>query len=449
MVKKKRRLKKKVKIFLYLLLLFLVVGGVLLIFLGFNRKVINESDNGNVSEIKKVDTDLLISEIVGYDIGVEKAFLEAIYADYGVDVLVELNEILENNQYDDNIWHELTGNSLLVLNDTYNGIVGNSDNISIAKSVNNTVSFVGDVSLADDWYIIPKYEERGKGVYGILSEEVVSIMKESDVMVANNEFTISNRGSKMANKYYTFRASPERISIYEEMGVDLVTLANNHIFDYGEDAFLDALDYLKEYDMPYIGAGRNLDEASKPYYFVVNGYKVAFVNATRAEKFILTPGAGESTPGVFRCYDPTNFINTISEVKKNSDYVVALVHWGREDSTVLEDVQVETSKLYIEAGADLIVGTHAHTLQGIDFYNGKAIIYNLGDFIFNHETKDTAIFQLKINDDGSFEYYFIPCRQDNMYTYLLEDDEKLKVINNIRNLSNNITLEDSGKFYSE
>ena len=221
------------------------------------------------------------------------------------------------------------------------------------------------------------------------------------------------------------------------------------LFDYGKDAFLDAIGHLNEYNMPYIGAGRNISEASRPYYFVVNGYKIGFVNATRAEKFILTPEATDSNPGVFRCYDPTNFINTITEVKKNSDFVVALVHWGREDSTVLENVQVDTAKLYIDAGADLIVGTHAHILQGIDFYNDKAIIYNLGDFIFNHETKDTAIFQLKINDDGSLEYYFIPCRQDDKYTYLLDGAEKLRVINNIRELSSNIVMDDSGRFYNK
>ena len=447
MVKKKRRLKKKVKLFIWLFIIFLL----LLCFGSVVRKLINNNvDDINQDIIKenKIDSDKVISEIVSYDIGVSEYFLKLLYNDYGIDVLVDLNEFLKNNQYNEKIWHELTGNSFLVLNDIYNGVIASSSNIKIVESINDTIGFVGDVSLADDWYIIPKYEERGKGVYGILSEAVVDIMKNVDVMVANNEFTISNRGSKMPNKYYTFRAKPERLSIYEEMGVDLVTLANNHIYDYGKDAFLDALTHLEEYNLPYIGAGRNLSEASKAYYFVVNGYKIGFVNATRAEKYILTPGAGDNSPGVFRCYNPTNFINTISEVKKNSDYVIALVHWGREDSTVLEDVQLETSKLYIDAGADVIVGSHAHILQGIDFYKGKAIIYNLGDFIFNHETKDTAIFQLKVNDDGSLEYYFIPCRQDDKYTYLLEDNEKIRVLNNIRNLSTNTIIEDSGKFYN-
>lgn len=444
--RKRRRLKKSVKLFLYLLLLSLVIGVLVLIFLNVNFDDVNTK--GEIKE-EKIDYKLVIDEILSYNVGVDKLFLEYIYDEYGIDVLLVLNDKLKNDEYSNNIWHEITGNSFIVLNDKYNGILDNSDNIRVASSINNTISFVGDVSLADDWYIAPKYDERGKGVHGILSESVVDIMKSADVMIANNEFTISNRGSKMPKKYYTFRAKPERLSIYDEMGVDLVTLANNHIFDYGEDAFLDALDHLKEYDMPYIGAGRNIEEASRPYYFIVNGYKIGFVNATRAEKYILTPGATDTNPGVFRCYDPTNFINVISETKKNSDYVIALVHFGKEDSTVLEDVQVETSRMYIDAGADLIVGSHAHILQGIDFYNGKAIMYNLGDFIFNHESKDTAIFELKINDDGSFEYNFIPCRQDNMYTYLLEDDEKLRVINNIRNLSSNVIIEDSGKFYSK
>ena len=154
-----------------------------------------------------------------------------------MDVLINLNEFLDSNEYDSSIWHNLTGNSFLVLNDIYNGVIENSSNITVVNSVNDTIGFVGDVSLADDWYIIPKYEEGGKGVYGILSENVVDIMKSVDVMVANNEFTISNRGSKMPNKYYTFRAKPERLKIYEEMGVDLVTLANNHIYDFGKEAF--------------------------------------------------------------------------------------------------------------------------------------------------------------------------------------------------------------------
>ena len=79
-------------------------------------------------------------------------------------------------------------------------------------------------------------------------------------MVANSEFTVSNRGTKMAGKQYTFRAKPERLTIYDEMGVDLVTLANNHVYDFGRDAFLDMLDSFDKYEIPRIGAGKNIEE---------------------------------------------------------------------------------------------------------------------------------------------------------------------------------------------
>lgn len=447
MVKKinntKRKLKKKVKLFLILLVVIAFIG------LGITYKVL--SNNENKQELKEPVRTLneIITNILTYNIEepVNKEFLKWINNQYSTKPLEELEKYLKENEYNKSIWHKLTSKSLIVLQDEYNEIITNKTKELTLKQNTNEVllSFVGDVSLADDWYIMPKYDERNKKVYGILSEDVVNIMTSSDIMVANNEFTISNRGSKMPKKYYTFRGAPERLTIYEEMGVNLVTLANNHIYDYGETAFYDALNALEEYDIPYIGAGRNKDEAKEPFYYIINGYKIGFVNATRAEKFILTPEATDTKGGVLRCYDPTEFTNLIEETKKKSDFVIALVHWGKEDSTELEQVQLDTSKDYINAGADLIVGTHAHTLQGIDFYNNKAIFYNIGDFIFNHETKDTGIFQLKIDNDGNFKYYFLPCKQHDKYTYLLENEEKMRVINKMRKLSPNITITDDGE----
>ena len=423
-----RRVRRRLKVGRIVVAVTLIVGLILGSYYFINKKNLNNKID-NLED--KINIDEVISKIISYSNNeVDELFLKWILDNYGEDILVELEQEF-SLEYTNDIWRDVVGESFIVLNDKYNGLLMSSDNIKVADTGNGRISFVGDVSLADNWYIMPKYDERAKGIYGILSEDVVDIMKSSSVMVANNEFTISDRGAKMPKKYYTFRGSPNRLSVYEEMGVDLVTLANNHVYDFGIDAFNDTLSSLKKYNLPYIGAGHNLEEAMKPYYFIVNGYKVAFVNATRAEKFILTPGAGADIPGVLRCYDPTNFIKVINDAKKVSDYVVALVHWGREDSTVLEEVQLTTSKQYIEAGADLIVGTHAHNLQGIDFYNGKPIIYNLGDFIFNNEIKDTGIFQIKMKFNKDLEYYFIPCLEKDEYTKTLEGTEKQRVINNM------------------
>ena len=315
--------------------------------------------------------------------------------------------------------------------DTQIGSVEPSEIIEPDKDF--TVSIVGDISLADNWEVMPQYDSRGQGVNGILSDEVLKIMRESDYMIANSEFTVSNRGTKIPGKMYTFRASPERLSIYGDMGVDLVTLANNHVYDFGPLAFSDMLDSFKAIKMPYIGAGRNLDEAKRPYYLTLpNGYRVAFVNATRAEKWgIDTPGATATTGGVLLCHDTTEFINTIKEAKANSDYVVAIVHWGTEKSHRLEQVQKTTAQDYLNAGADIIVGGHAHTLQGIDYNAGKPIIYNLGDFIFNNGTEDTGILQIKFLADGGVKYYFLPGQQKDVYTTLLSGNARTQKIDEI------------------
>ena len=438
-MKKIKKRKKSNKIFL--IIFIIIISGIILSFPKIKEKI-------KPAKEKEITKEELANNILNNinDELITNEFLYWINDNYKIDTLKKLDEYLNYNTYDSKIWHEITGNSFIVLNDLYNKKYDNMNNVKIIdKKGDTTISFVGDVSLADNWYIMPKYDERKKGIYGILSEDTVKLMTESDIMVANSEFTISDRGAKMPGKYYTFRGSPKRIPIYDEMGVDLLTLANNHVFDFGETAFNDMIDSLNEYKMPYIGAGKNIDEAKKPYYFIINGYKIAFVNATRAEKIILTPEATSKTGGVFRCYDPTNFKNVISEVKKESDYVIALIHWGREDSHNLEQVQIDTSKIYLDAGADVIIGSHAHVLQGIEFYNHKPIIYNLGDFIFNDETKDTGIFQIKINNDGLMEYYFIPAYESNEYTKLLYDNEKQRVINNMNSWSINAIINNEGK----
>ena len=325
---------------------------------------------------------------------------------------------------------------------TENKVDKSSQEVAPDRLPDTTVSIVGDISLADNWSVMPAYDVRGHGVDGILSAEALGIMRSSDLMVANSEFTVSNRGSAIPGQAYTFRANPDRLSIYDDMGVDLVTLANNHVYDFQGDAFNDMLDAFEQRNMPHIGAGHNLEEAKKAYYYKApSGQTIAFVNASRAEKWgIDTPGATDTTGGILLCYDTADFVDAIKTAKANSDIVVAIIHWGTESSHVLEQVQIDTAKEYIDAGADIIVGGHAHTLQGIDFYNGKPIIYNLGDYIFNDMSEPTAIFQFKLSPEGELKYYFIVGWQENMFTRILSGEERQNLVNQVESWSPNITI---------
>ena len=228
----------------------------------------------------------IIKDIVSYDNKFDNGFLDYVYDAYGMDVLNNILTAYTTDSYTEKVWHDIVGKSFKVLLDEYNGIYDNNDKVKIINNKDKTViSFVGDVSLADNFDIMPYYDSRGKGVYGILDDNVVNIMKSSDIMVANNEFTISNRGTKL-NKLYNFRARPERLKIYDEMGVDIVSIANNHAYDYGEDAFLDTIKYLDKYGISYVGGGSNIEEASSAFYYIANGYKISFLSSLTSQEIV-------------------------------------------------------------------------------------------------------------------------------------------------------------------
>ncbi len=417
----KRKKKSKIRynrIAILIVLLILLIGGTIYFFKGNDKKIAKKQEE------KKNYIELILKHD---NSDMDEKFLNWVTDNYGNEILESLYNSLEKNTYDKKIWHELTGNSYLVLQDFYQDKYKNNSDVTVieGKKDSVTISFAGDISLADNWEIMPYYKSRNKGVYGILSEDIVKYMNDTDLMIVNSEFSFSNRGTPTPNKTYTFRANPKNVSIYKEMGVDLVTLANNHVYDYGKESFLDTLSTLDDAGIPRIGAGKDIDEAKKAFYFVINGYKVAFVNASRAEKYRLTPGATSTSPGIFLAYDPNPFAEEIKKAKEESDYVIALIHWGTEDSHELQEVQKETGKLYIDSGADMVVGTHAHALQGVEFYNGKFIAYNLGDFIFSHGKQDTGILTWILNFDGTSKYQFLPAVQDDFKTSIVYDNEAL------------------------
>lgn len=177
--------------------------------------------------------DTIINDIISYNSSFDKDFLKYINNNYD-DVLNKILDSLKDNSYDDSLWHNLTGKSYKVLIDYYKNVYKDNDRVKIIdnKDDNIVLSFVGDISLADNFDIMPYYDSRGQGVYGILDKDIVDIMKNSDIMTANNEFAVSDRGTKIS-KLYNFRANPKRLSIYEEMGIDRCPLLIIMFMNYG------------------------------------------------------------------------------------------------------------------------------------------------------------------------------------------------------------------------
>ena len=315
------------------------------------------------------------------------------------------------------------------------------------KPYDFTLAFAGDINFDEDWYIMKYYNLVENGIHDCISPELIQIMQDADIMCINNEFTYSNGGAPL-NKTYTFRAHPSRVNILKELGVDIVTLANNHVYDYGEQALIDTMETLKQADIFYCGAGHNLDEAMAPVYFEIGGKTIAYVAASRAEKNMATPQATEDSPGILHCYDISLFIQTIKEAKEKSDYVIACVHWGTEFTHELEDVQLTTGKDYLDAGADIVIGAHPHCLQGIEWYDGKYIIYSLGNFWFNGQTIDTMLLNIRFYGDKTEEFIevaVVPALQTyNTTKYITEQSEKERIYSLLEDISVNIEIDDRG-----
>lgn len=310
------------------------------------------------------------------------------------------------------------------------------------------LSFVGDVNFDEGRSIVKQYDSSENGVYDSISPELIQMMHDADIMTINNEFTYSTRGEPLPNKLYTFRAHPSRVNILKEMGVDIVSLANNHAYDYGEVSLLDTMATLNDADILYYGAGHNLEEAMSPVYFEIDGKTIAYVAASRAEKNKMTPQATEDSPGILRCYDTELFIEKIKEADKYADYVIAYLHWGTELTHVLEEVQVTTGKEYIDAGADIVLGAHPHVLQGFEYYNGKPIAYSLGNFWFTSYTYDTMLLNIHFYGDDNeenIELEVIPAIQENSKVRILTGDaEKQRIITLLEDISINIEIDEEG-----
>lgn len=287
------------------------------------------------------------------------------------------------------------------------------------------LAFAGDVNLDENSKPVARYDRENKGILGAISEELVDEMNQAHIFMLNNEFAYSTRGNRIKEKSYTFRAHPKRVDILKEMGVDIVSLANNHALDFGVDALLDTFTTLEEAGIDYVGAGINMDRAKAPIYYTIGDTTIAYLAASRVI-YAMDWYATDERPGMIGTYDPALFITCIEEAKKNSDFVVVYLHWGVERTHQPVDYQKNMAKMYIDAGADAVIGCHPHVMQGIEFYKGKPIAYSLGNYWFNSAKRETGLLKLYLNPDGTVDTQLLPAMSENTYTYLITDENKRK-----------------------
>ncbi|MEN8210079.1 MAG: CapA family protein [Thermodesulfobacteriota bacterium] len=279
------------------------------------------------------------------------------------------------------------------------------------------------VCIAGDWAPVFGLKEfmatHHESVYG----DVLPILRKADLSITNLEAPLSDRGDPVYKSGAVFKGESCHQKTLNAVPFSAVTMANNHVFDYGLDAFKDTVDGLNQNNIQWTGAGLSLEEAKAPLLIDVNNIKIAIVNFSEGEDLT---AAGEG-PGVMG-WELSMVEDTIKELRPKVDFIIVISHCGIEYIPFPPPYVASAFKQMAEAGADVVIGHHPHVPQGIQFYNNTPICYSLGNFVFSQETdlkyrKLGYLVNLEFNKDSLSAMELVPYKINDRGISLVKDSE--------------------------
>jgi len=243
-----------------------------------------------------------------------------------------------------------------------------------ARAQEIVINAVGDVMLAGSG--AATFQRLG---YDYPFAATAAELRKGDIAVGNLEAPIALGGTEFMFKKFRFRADPQCAPALKRAGFSVLTLANNHIMDFGEPALLETIHNLDTNGILSAGAGKTLTAARQKTVLQVKGAKVAFLaySVTLPAEFFAAADHSGTAPGY-----PLYYKEDIAQAKASANYVIVSFHWGLEGSSMPHLSQVATAHSAIDAGADVVLGHHPHVLQGIERYKKGIIFYSLGNFVF-------------------------------------------------------------------
>ena len=333
----------------------------------------------------------------------------------------------------------------------------------MATNRNERVLLVGDVMIrgrVTEEYWQPDHPFSG----------VVRYLHGRGMVVANLEVPLSTRGVKMP-KWSNLRSHPEVIDDVRRFGIDAVSLANNHMLDYGPDALFDTLAACDDAGIPRCGAGKDLDEALEPVALDVGGGRVAILGVATtlpvgsearsdrpgvapirvSQSFELEPNLLAEQPGMVPIVrtqgdaeDQSIVCDRIRALKQDGMVVIVMIHWGVPEhwlspyTGLLAEYQQPLGRALIDAGADVVCGHHSHTLHPIELHQGKPIFYSLGNFLFERPRgfMEPASFIVEVDPSQEPSIELTPVLLDERgFPYLIRTDDARRVIERLDTLS--------------
>jgi len=253
------------------------------------------------------------------------------------------------------------------------------------------------------------------------------LIKKSDISITNLECPLTSKENPIDKQGPNFKANPKLAGVLKRTGFDLVTLANNHIFDQGQQGLIDTLESLEKQDLDFVGAGLSLEESQNIFYKSVKGMKLAFVNFAEVAFNCANENHGGANP-----LDIIDNVHQIESARQNADKVIVVIHGGQAHHLYPSPEIKKKYRFFAENGADVIVAHHPHCVGGYEIYEGVPIFYSLGNFLFPKEIDKKNWFEgyavnLELGEE-SIDFEILPyeqCKNDDISIRLKSKDSEI------------------------
>jgi len=238
---------------------------------------------------------------------------------------------------------------------------------------------------------------------------IAPLLKSADFTAVNLETAVTSGGTPQPKTYH-FRTVPAAFTALRDGGVDLVTMANNHVLDYGQAGLADTLAAARAAKFPYVGIGVNADAAWAPYVTTIKGTKIAVIGVSQVAELASSWVATSSRPGEANAIDLSRTLAAVRAAARLAPTVIVFMHWGTEGESCPDPNQLSLARQLAAAGASIIVGAHAHMLQGSGWLGHTFVAYGMGNFLWweNSYSTATGVLELTLHPHAPLTARFIP-----------------------------------------